>query len=520
MKILVEMRKLVLSEKAKMMLVIVLAAPAVIGQNNTIKKVTDLGTRYDYSYSIELQEDGKIVQAGDASGNPCIIRFDTTGFLDHSFGQDGKVFASWDCGSNPADNDIKVQPDGKIVLGTHYFNGSDVDFIVARYHSDGSSDVSFGNNGQVITPIGKFNDRCNAISLLTDGSILASGGTNITPDNSHFALVKYLPDGKIDSTFGYDGVAITHLGSGYNMAYSMAIQQDQKIVVAGEASDSIYSNFALVRYNSDGSLDHEFGDGGIVRTALSPNDDVAKSVVIQPDGKIVVAGSSRSDPSNSDFAIVRYTENGSLDETFGVSGKVITDFGNDYGFDIALQSNGAMILVGSSTSGTLYDFATLRFDSSGTLDTAFGIDGLLISSFGPKDSEGISVCLKEDGEIIVAGYYNHGTSKYFDFATLRLFSSLILGTIDQEVANFSRIAYPNPVSNGTTLNYSLSRDQEVSIVLLDINGRIALNPVIKEMRLAGPNQEFIVFDEAIAEGIYFLEIILENQRKSIKIIKK
>ncbi len=179
------------------------------GQTSTIQLLTDLGSRYDYAYSLAIQSDGKVLVAGDAWGKPCIIRFDTTGILDNSFGSGGKVFASWDCGSNPADGEIAIQNDGKILLGTRYHNGSNTDFIVARYQEDGSPDTTFGENGQVISQIGSHHDWCNTIAIQSDGKILAGGSTDTSLDGESrhdFALVRYNSDGTRDNSFGNNGI--------------------------------------------------------------------------------------------------------------------------------------------------------------------------------------------------------------------------------------------------------------------------------------------------------------------------
>lgn len=158
------MKLLIKTGKTSLRAIISLSSLLSSGQTNTIKILTDIGTRYDLAYSIAIQSDDKVVVAGDAAGKPCIIRFDTTGWLDNTFGSDGKVLAEWDCGSSYADNDIKIQTDGKIVLGTRYYNGVNNDFIVARYHVDGTPDIAFGSNGKVITRIGSYGSLCNCIA--------------------------------------------------------------------------------------------------------------------------------------------------------------------------------------------------------------------------------------------------------------------------------------------------------------------------------------------------------------------
>ncbi|MBC8487073.1 MAG: T9SS type A sorting domain-containing protein [Bacteroidetes bacterium] len=509
--------------KINIVIVISLSSINAFAQTNTIKILTDLGTNYDYSYSIAFQDDGKVIVAGDAWGTPCLIRFDTTGGLDNTFGIGGKVFTSWNCSSNPADNDIRIQQDGKIILGTRYYNGSDDDFILARFNSDGSPDLSFGDNGQVISSIGSYNDWCNAIAIQPDGKILAAGGTNNAPAsnyNYNFALIRYNADGSIDSTFGNNGITITNIGLSNNIAYSMVIQQNNKIILVGEANDSIFSDFALARYKTDGSLDSDFGNGGIVRTPVSTTYDFAKSIDLQPDGKILVAGSAQSSLSNYNFALVRYELDGSLDNTFGVNGIVLTDIGSDFGEAVTIQPDEKIILAGSFTNGTIYDFATLRYNNDGALDYTFGTNGLISTSFGNGDSEGKAVTLGNDGEIIVTGSYNPGSPNYFDFAMVRLFSSISIGFIDIDENLANLLLYPNPTQSDFEINYSLRSSQEVTILLRDIQGKIIQRFTDNQLMQSGNHTETFYLNNSISSGQYFLEIRTSNYKKSIKIIKK
>jgi uncharacterized delta-60 repeat protein len=410
--------------KTFLMIFINLLSLLSFGQTNTIKVLTDLGTPYDYANSIAIQNDGKVVVAGHANGTPCIIRFDTTGLLDNTFGTFGKVFASW---KSTGDQDIKIQTDGKIVLGTGFNNGTDYDFIVARYNVDGTLDVSFGENGKAVTQINKYDDEVHSIAIQSDGKILVGGTTNVSPTGEikyDFALIRYNSNGEIDSTFGKNGITSTHIGLYYNIAYSIAIQKDEKIILAGEANDSIFSDFTLVRYNSDGSLDNSFGIGGIVRIALSETYDYARSVVLQSDEKIVVSGTAQNGLSNENIALVRYTTEGSLDSTFGSNGVVITDISIEFANSVVLQPDNKIIVAGSYTSSTIYDFASLRYNADGSLDNSFGRNGLITTSFGNGDSEGNAVAIGNNGEIVIAGTFNHGPPLYFDFALVRLFSKL------------------------------------------------------------------------------------------------
>ena len=166
---------------------------------------------------------------------------------------------------------------------------------------------------------------------------------------SDFALVRYNPDGSLDTTFNGTGKVITPVGGGAN---SVAIQSDGKIIAAGEKPKRLNAAFTLVRYNADGTLDTSFNGTGKVITSVGNSDSGASELAIQTDGKIVVAGYSLAAPDNwrtADFAVVRYNPDGSLDTSFGGTGKILipdSDSG-DYAYSVAIQPNGKIVVAGS-----------------------------------------------------------------------------------------------------------------------------------------------------------------------------
>ena len=209
--------------------------------------------------------------------------------------------------------------------------------------------------------------------------------------NSNFAVVRYNSNGSLDTSFDSDGKITTNLGS-TDIAYSIALQDDGKILVAGVSS----SNFAVVRYDSNGSLDTSFGSAGKVITDIGTNTtDTAYSVSVQADGKIIVAG-----VSSSNFAVVRYDSNGSLDTSFGSAGKVITNLGGtDTAYSVSVQANGKIIVAGSSSN----NFALVRYNSNGTLDTDFNTTGIITTDIGTNTTDNAYALTQHNGTIIVAG---------------------------------------------------------------------------------------------------------------------
>ncbi|MEH1949260.1 MAG: putative Ig domain-containing protein, partial [Nostoc sp.] len=342
------------------------------------KVTTDIGTNTtDIAYSIALQDDGKILVAGVSNNNFAVVRYESNGSLDTSFGTAGKVTTN--LGSTDIAYSIALQDDGKILVA----GVSSSNFAVLRYDSNGSLDTSFGTAGKVINNLGS-SDIAYSVALQGDGKILLAGVSN-----SNFAVLRYNSNGSLDNSFGTAGKVITNLGS-TDIARSIALQDDGKILVAGVSNN----NFAVVRYNSNGSLDTSFGTTGTVTTNLGST-DIAYSIALQDDGKILLVG-----VSNNNFAVVRYDSNGSLDTSLGTTGKVITNLGGtDIAYSVSVQANGKIIVAGSSSN----NFALVRYNSDGTLDTNFNTTGIITTDIGTNTTDNAYALTQHDGKIIVAG---------------------------------------------------------------------------------------------------------------------
>ena len=301
----------------------------------------------------------------------------------------------------------------------------------------GGLDASFGPGGKVTTP---STGIANAVALQSDGKIVTAGGP--------FTLTRHNPDGSIDAGFGTNGKVTTAFGSGSGLANDVAVQGDGKIVVAGStrarAGFSNDDDFALRRYNPDGSLDTTFGTGGIVSTDFAALADSVTAVAIQSDGKIVVAGQAQG-PSGTDLGLARYNADGSLDATFGINGKLITDVAGGFDFTSAmrLQPDGAIVvlarisLAGSNVIGTQ---ALVRYSTSGSLDAAFGTGGKVI---GGGNAPVNAMALQGDGSILVAGSINAGSSSSA-FGLMRFFSN---GSVDSAFGTVSTAFFTS--GNGT-----------------------------------------------------------------------
>jgi uncharacterized delta-60 repeat protein len=344
------------------------------------------------------------------------------GGLDGAFGTGGTVTTDF-AGNGDEARAVAVQPDGKIVAAGGAL-GATVDFALARYRADGTLDPTFGTGGKVTTDFGS-NEEAFAVAGQPDGKIVAAGGAA-----TGFELARYNSDGSLDSTFGAGGKVTTRFGLGlpFTRAHAIVLQPDGKIVVAGTATSATAPDFGLARYNPDGSLDSTFGAAGKVTTDIRGTDgsDFAWAVTLQPDGKLVVAGSAAG-PSGDAFALARYTPAGALDSTFGSSGRVITGFGGDQDWAqaVAVQADGKIVAAGKTGNqccGGTFDFALARYTAGGTLDTAFGAGGKVTTDFAGGTDNAHALVIQADGKILAGGERLAGgnaSGASFDFALAR-----------------------------------------------------------------------------------------------------
>ena len=338
------------------------------------------------------------------------------GDLDPTFNGTGKVATA--IGSDAIGRSVAVQSDGKIIVAGYSDNGSNMDIALARYHPDGSLDTSFNGTGIVTTAVGTSNDEGQSVKIQSDGKILVAGRAFVAGARGYdFAVVRYNPNGSLDTSFGGSGKVATPVG-GVDEGRSMVLQIDGKIVVAGNSGVDI----GLVRYNTDGSLDTTFNGSGKVITAVGSGTDTGNGVALQNDGKIVVAGDSRGGSSN-DIAVVRYNTDGSLDTTFNGTGKVITDLGtviegDDSGQSVVVQSDGKIVVIGASYNGANDDFAVVRYNTDGSLDTTFNGGGKVTTATSIYSDAASGVLIQDDGRIVVGGTARSGNSSS-NFAIVR-----------------------------------------------------------------------------------------------------
>jgi len=476
--------------------------------------------------SVVIQPDGKIVVGGSAS-NPllasAIARLNPDGSLDDSFGNGGVVTTS--VAANSAYSALAIQPDGKLLAagsGAFPHDGFDNSkaILVARYNSDGSLDMSFDTNGIAMTSIG-ITDGASSIAIQEDGKIVVAGGTYLPTGSGSFTLVRYHPNGSLDSSFSADGKTIVDFGASEG-ASCLTIQPDGKILTGGYSTSNIGTKFALSRHNPDGKIDSTFHHDGKVSTSFGHFIDAISAIVLQDDGKILVAGDS-GDGINESFSLARYFSDGELDTSFGNGGLVMTSIGYSAGIgELVIQPDGKIVAAGVSYDPFISDTvppspaAVARYFPDGSLDPTFA-DGGIATVFIGLEAGASSVALQTDGKIVIGGYsyYNESAAQ---FAVARLLPNLSVGTIDLTATEQLAFVYPNPLKEQSVLSYKLEKETVLSIKIYDMVGRCVKTIVENEHRPPGENTD-IIDSNNLAPGHYLLTLEGPMGGVSIKIVR-
>jgi uncharacterized delta-60 repeat protein len=342
--------------------------------------------------------------AGATGNDFALARYRSNGTLDPSFGTGGKVTTNIGPGNSADAADALIrQADGKLVAAGFTFDPLgvfDPDFVLARYSPDGTLDRGFGTAGTVTTDFAGTSDNARALIQQVDGKLVVAGSTDDTVTGfSDLALARYNVDGTLDPGFGTGGLVTTDIATNINEARALVQLADGKLVVAGFAVGSNF-DFALTRYNPDGTLDLSFGTGGTVTTDIARGEDFALALTVQADGRLVVAGDAETE-TGMDFALARYNPDGTLDPSFGTGGTVTTDIsgGGDFLRALVVQADGKPTVAG--TAGT--DFALARYNSDGTLDPSFGTDGITTTDIAGGGDSANALAAQADGKLVAAG---------------------------------------------------------------------------------------------------------------------
>lgn len=418
-------------------------------------------------FGVAVRADGRVIVAGDnrptqwdLADRLIVVQYATDGTLDPAFGASGSVVLAIE-GNVRA---LGLQADGKtVVAGTAYVDPS-FDFLLTRFDADGGLDASFGAAGIVTTPIdvdpgaAEHRDGASAVALHPDGSIVTVGfGT--TGIGSAFAAARHTADGNLDPAFGDAGVTSATIGGTYDTAEALAVLPDGRLITAGASHDGMWSYLGMVRHDPDGSVDESFGAHGRVVTGpdLGWFNSAASHVLPQPDGKLLVVGVS------NEPVLLRYQTDGALDATFGVGG--VAPSGIGFASDVQ-QQDGKLVAAGSAPGLPWTRFKVARFNLDGTFDTTFGAGGAVETAVGVASSFATSLVVQPDGKVVAAGRASQSFSS--GVAIVRYGPD---GTLDESFAA-GGIAFPVPnIPNGIARALALQADGKL-LVAGDSGGAI------------------------------------------------
>jgi uncharacterized delta-60 repeat protein len=454
-----------------------------------------------------------------------LTRYNIDGSLDLSFGFNGKVVNTEYYSSHSSG--LKIQPDGKIiVVGQAQITNFNADkAIMLRYNTDGTLDTTFGINGVVnISEFGGNSGVLTDILIQSDNKILVSylGGAS-----DDIEVFRYNSNGTIDTLFGLNGIfklniGNNSLGQSNETTTSVALKSDGTIILAGYTdvnNDSEQYDTFIVSINSNGVLDTTFGTNGFIITNFYEV-DLIRSLIINNVDSIFISGFSFDINNNSKIFLAKYSSSGILDSNFGTNGKVITQTSSTNMFDIAsdikLQSDGKILCVGQSGRGYNFnggtsqpsDMLLLRYNTDGSLDTTFSPTGYVTTSFDNNIyNTGRSVAIQNDGNIVFGGStLNLTTGQSFALARYTFDNLATNSFSDNE--NF-KIA-PNPAKNLLTISVDENQKiDEVSVV--DCTGKIVY------IQKTNSNKIDV---SSLQNGIYFVKIVANNKLFQQKFIKE
>lgn len=480
------------------------------------KRLDDLGHPWSDAADVAVQPDGRIVLAGGVNRNGdfqfAAARFLPDGTPDSSFAGNGRLeFPVGDFSARA--KAVLIQADERIVLGGSS-GGPAYGFGLSRRLTDGSADPSFSNDGIVITS--RYLNGTVTDLLQQPGGKLIAAGLFFDNFDAHVALARYHTDGRVDSTFGPDG---TGLWSAFSQAIddplgpAVALQPDGRIVLACEYGGNLPDRDVLVRrFTAQGMVDSSFGTNGYVITDLGVGRDTARGVAIRPDGRIVVAGWTEIFGVTKAF-VLRYLPNGAVDPSFGDDGLVLIDlfytFQPGAAMALRLQPDGRIVVAGFGTPGEYADFAAARLEPHGVLDTSYGVSGRQILDFpGTGEDKALALALDADGNAILAGH------SQYNFAVARILAGTAQTSAPEKppAPTGFRVAapHPNPTALGAVLDIELDVALRISATVFDVGGR-AVRILLADRPLpAGRHTlDWNGQDDTgnpVAAGVYFLRV--------------
>jgi len=440
--------------------------------------------------AIAIQPDQKIVIAGGAVEHLIVIRYNGNGTMDSTFAVNGVFMNSPTYSGGKA---LVLQPDNKIIA----CGGG----ITIRLNADGSLDNAFGISGIDSTFNFWAEFGANAVALQTDDKIIVGG----TVFNTTLGIGRLLPNGSPDSSFGTYGLVNTGFWSAwaYGSVSAVGVMPDGRIVAGGSTATGL---MIAVRMMPDGSPDTSFNHTGVVTTTGGENFGSGNAMLLQQDGKIIIAGATFGTHPGDDFAFLRYDIDGTPDRSFGDTGIVDIDFnGNDNEITCICQlPGGKIVAAGFSVITTNENFALASIDSNGNIDSSFGNNGRITTQIQNNDDRINSIALQWDGKIVGAGYSLIGSypNNYPELTLARYIAEPT--TQVKQILNLPEypVLYPNPSTGILNINKGIA-PHIITVTAADFTG--------KEIDLSYETHDTEIKINNIADGMYLFKVSFDDR---------
>ena len=476
------------------------------------KVVTSINSGADKAYAVALQTDGKIIVAGmttNASTGKdfACVRYNSNGTLDSTFGTSGIVTNDVQTGSDDVVYSIAIQADGKIILAGYSDDGSNKNAALIRLNTNGTLDTSFGTSGKVLTDFitGRADEiKTVKIHSLT-GNIVVGGTSSLTSTNSQAIIARYTSAGLLDTTFNTTGKILLDDDSGsgtyFNVIEDLAVKSNGKISAVGWINQQGLqwsANYYGCRINNNGSMDTSFSTNGYIVTNGGFNaDDKSFSMILNSDDSILYSGGGYLSTLEYDYFLGLYDSTGST-----AVGKALFDYGSlvkDIAYGMGIDSTGKIVLAGSNvTSITSSTFGIARVNANYTVDSTFGTAGKVTTTFGTNTTnEAFDMTIQTDDKIIAVGYTGN------DFALARYNGNTLSN--DEFELNKQITLYPNPTKNLLNIDLQNNQSDKEEFKIFDINGRTILYGNL----INGLNHINV---ENLSKGLYIFNLGNINQK--------
>jgi uncharacterized delta-60 repeat protein len=476
------------------------------------KVVTSINSGADKAYAVALQTDGKIIVAGmttNASTGKdfACLRYNSNGTLDSTFGTSGIVTNDVQTGSDDVVYSIAIQADGKIILAGYSDDGSNKNAALIRLNTNGTLDTSFGTSGKVLTDFitGRADEiKTVKIHSLT-GNIVVGGTSSLTSTNSQAIIARYTSTGLLDTTFNTTGKILLDDDSGsgtyFNVIEDLAVKSNGKISAVGWINQQGLqwsANYYGCRINNNGSMDTSFSTNGYIVTNGGFNaDDKSFSMILNSDDSILYSGGGYLSTLQYDYFLGLYDSTGST-----AVGKALFDYGSlvkDIAYGMGIDSTGKIVLAGSNvTSITSSTFGIARVNANYTVDSTFGTAGKVTTTFGTNTTnEAFDMTIQTDDKIIAVGYTGN------DFALARYNGNTLSN--DEFELNKQITLYPNPTKNLLNIDLQNNQSDKEEFKIFDINGRTILYGNL----INGSNHINV---ENLSKGLYIFNLGNINQK--------